>query len=582
MRRFLSPALLALLLTQPACSNKSSSSDVTSDLGNEVLAEIMADVPAVPDLQDSTAELIPDSAVVELPDSTTADATEVQTETQASDADTVTEPSGPLPFSPGPYGTQQGDTAGPFVLPTTTGDFDFQKRWSGGNDSYIFALYVDGYDYVSQLWNSSAADLLKKSPLNVHYFFMTYQEDAASVIEAQETRIRAEIETLSDAQKLHWPDRVHFVTTRPQDLGNWITDVLSEHGYVAFSIDRFQHLREVGMLLEFPGDETAKLKFLRHEAEYFNYEWDRDTRLQAEENVTLVPLFDEAFFANNQYVEVEFPDAAVMAGFDTLELDTTMACETASDESCGEWDYLADLYLCSLDEPETCTIEVARFITTYGRPAHWVTDISSMLPLFKDGGTFRFRMNNSWQSYRLTQTLRLSNRGKGLVPAEIQPLWMEGGWFNLDYNPAHPPIKVQLPEDAKKVEIVAYITGHGFAWDQANCAEFCKHQHYFGINGDEYSKLHPEAGIMTGCLARVPEGVVPNQYGTWPLGRGGWCPGLDVAPWVADITPSVVPGENEISYRALYFGKEYDPEPTGDESATPGNIRLSSYLVIWK
>ena len=35
---------------------------------------------------------------------------------------------------------------------------------------------------------------------------------------------------------------------------------------------------------------------------------------------------------------------------------------------------------------------------------------------------------------------------------------------------------------------------------------------------------------------KVHLGVVPNQYGTWPYGRAGWCPGQQVEWWEVDVT----------------------------------------------
>jgi hypothetical protein len=488
---------------------------------------------------------------------------------------------GPLPFSEGPYGVTPGSVAGPFVLPTLSGDWDFEKRFSGGNDSYVFLLYASGYPYMDQIWNSNPADLFRHSPPNAHYFFLSYEADAQDIVTQQKQRVQEALESLGTDKQTHWSTRVHFVPQPVSDMDNWITDVLKNKGYFAFCIDRTQRLRETGMLMEFPGDQLGKMRFLRHEVEYFNYLWDLDERLAAEPDVVQVPVFQQELFDNVRHVDVSFPDAETMAGFDTLEMDMFMACDNPSDSSCGEWDYLADMHLCRTDDPEVCDLEVGRWITAYGRPGRWVTDISSLLALVKEGGVRRFKMNNTWQAYRLTLTFRLSNRSKGAVPVEFVPLW-KGGWFNLDYNPAHPPIEVDIPDGAKRVEIVAYITGHGFAWDKANCAEFCNHQHHFTVNGTTYKKEHPEAGTNSGCLLRVPEGVTPNQFGTWPLGRGGWCPGLDVAPWVADLTAAVHTGTNTIEYRALYFNQPYDPKPSPDGGgATPGNIAMSSYLVVW-
>jgi hypothetical protein len=67
--------------------------------------------------------------------------------------------------------------------------------------------------------------------------------------------------------------------------------------------------------------------------------------------------------------------------------------------------------------------------------------------------------------------------------------------------------------------------------------------------------------------------MVPNQGGTWWFGRGGWCPGQQVTPWVEDLTASVTPGQTAtLSYRGLRGGSD-PPDDSGD-------IVLSSYLVI--
>jgi hypothetical protein len=69
--------------------------------------------------------------------------------------------------------------------------------------------------------------------------------------------------------------------------------------------------------------------------------------------------------------------------------------------------------------------------------------------------------------------------------------------------------------------------------------------------------------------------MTPNQYGTWWFGRGGWCPGQQVDPFVVDITADAPPGQTvELTYRALFNGGE---PPDGS-----GNIVLSSHLVVYR
>ena len=54
-------------------------------------------------------------------------------------------------------------------------------------------------------------------------------------------------------------------------------------------------------------------------------------------------------------------------------------------------------------------------------------------------------------------------------------------------------------------------------------------------------------GKNDGCIAEDARGMVPNQSGTWWLGRGGWCPGEQVEPWIVDVTADAKPGTREFT-----------------------------------
>ncbi len=128
---------------------------------------------------------------------------------------------------------------------------------------------------------------------------------------------------------------------------------------------------------------------------------------------------------------------------------------------------------------------------------------------------------------------------------------------------------------------MAVISGHGFGADTANCAEFCNHTHHFVVNGVEHIKAHPEAGTDEGCVDQVAVGTTPNQFGTWFFGRGGWCPGLDIPPWVVDVTADVTPGETaSIAYQGLLDGEPYDPDLTGGTFYP--RIDMVSWLAIYE
>ena len=87
---------------------------------------------------------------------------------------------------------------------------------------------------------------------------------------------------------------------------------------------------------------------------------------------------------------------------------------------------------------------------------------------------------------------------------------------------------------------------------------------------------YTEAGTSQGCERDIADGVVPNQAGTWWFGRGGWCPGKRVKPWIEDITGDVTPGaEATFTYQATLNG-------SSDLTGAAGNILLNTWAVVYE
>jgi hypothetical protein len=170
--------------------------------------------------------------------------------------------------------------------------------------------------------------------------------------------------------------------------------------------------------------------------------------------------------------------------------------------------------------------------------------------------------------------MRFSNAGKGYAPVQLTPLF-SGGTFDAHYNDTRTPVDVPIPADAKRVELWALTTGHG-SDPATQCAEFCNHQHEMTVNQKVYVQEFKEAATNEGCIAQAAHGMVPNQGGTWWFGRGGWCPGKQVDPWIVDVTQDVTLGQTAtVKYRGLFAGQ------TPADGGT-GNIVLSSYLVVYR
>jgi hypothetical protein len=495
------------------------------------------------------------------------------------------------PWSDGPYGKQRGDVADDFTLDLADGsEWRFKDQYSGC-ESYIFlpdTIPVSQLDKTS-IWTKDLPALLKGSPRNVHYFFVSRlgTDDAAKAsTDAMTAKIATALGALKQPDADHWKERLHVVAKRAALLDGWVKDVLSTIGVGGFAIDRFQRVRGIGNLADVKRFKQAlqdamawpweqNLAYAQYEARYFNAQFERQAKLDAE-NATVVPFWKGEVLSQFAEIDVDLPSEADMAKFDTLEVEIESACPDATKiefGNCGAWDYIAAL---SVQDDQMNNIEFARFITSYHRETHWVVDASPMLFLFKKGGKRHFRWDFAppWnvQPTATKLSLRFSNQNKGYA-AEGATFLFAGGDFTSMYNASHMPIDVPIPADAKHVELVAIVTGHGSGTNQ--CSEFCDHQHSFKVNGMEHVKDHPEAGTIDKCIAHVDNGMVPNQGGTWWFGRGGWCPGQQVDPWIVDVTKEVTPGMNAtIEYQGLYAGAQ---PPDGS-----GNIDLVSYLVIYK
>jgi hypothetical protein len=268
------------------------------------------------------------------------------------------------------------------------------------------------------------------------------------------------------------------------------------------------------------------------------------------------------------YVAYVTPEDEILAETIACECQTPVGAAIESTHICnGEGTGLGD---CRCG----CPHQVAGWITTYHREGRWVTDITPMLATMQAGGEFTFNMD-AGERLDLDLSLMFANTGVGERPREYQFL-QGGGGFGENYNEGRRPMEFEVPDWTTRVEIVAFTTGHGFGRAAGNCAEFCNHTHHWEMNNRvEFLQQFPEADDSDACLEQVDVGTIPNQFGTWPFGRSGWCPGLDVAPWRADITDSLVEGTNTLRYQGLYRARPWEPEAAG------GNIRMWSYLVFY-
>ncbi len=472
--------------------------------------------------------------------------------------------------------------AADFTVPTLRlGDWNLKEIWTGC-ESYLIIpdkpKQCEGWS--RELWSRDVDTLLERLPANVRVLFVAQDSDESERLDslyALKEKVDEYVGELPADEQDRWYHRIIYITQKAREIEGWLGPNLFSPKW-GFGIDRFQRIRYIGSFADWSRYDiemnwfAPNLSMAANEPVYYNFEFERDQAMQ-EENATVVSLYPGDAFSGTQFVDIELPDAEAMASFDTMSFDLYLGCDGSGEfGTCPAWDYLVYLYLCDEGDPEICTTEFGRWITTYHREGRWVHDASGLLPLIAEGGTRRFAFETS-QIYEVKLDIRLSNQSK---PARAdQSIYLfSGGPFDNDYNDKYDPIDIWIPADAAKVELATVITGHGMS-DGSNCAEFCNTTHHFFVNGSENMIDFPFIGNNAGCMDQTAQGTVPNQYGTWWYGRSGWCPGKEVPVLMTDITAQVTLGDdNTFEYEGNYEG--------GPFNEGGAKIRMRSWVVISK
>ncbi|HIN86839.1 MAG TPA: hypothetical protein EYN06_10185 [Myxococcales bacterium] len=591
---------IALLVGCGGGSGNSSDSKVTTDGADTPTDDVVQEVAAYDEVNDpgdidESSDLPTDEDVAldvdDPPD--TAPPEDVEPPTPVEHCEGLMLDKTPM-NTDGPFGYYRHDLADDFKFYLLDGDpWVLSEHWTGC-DVYVFITNTRSNSQLdpSSIWNRDVDTLLAMSPKNVHFFFMATRSvsSAVSDLKAMQGRVDEALAGLSPEDADYWLSRVHVGGAHFSKFTGWLKTIFTgaAHAY-GFAIDRHQQIRLLGSFAdvtrykeELKAKEMwpweANMGYAAHDVRQYNFEYLRNKKLAAEEGVTIVSPWSGEVLKHWVTTETEFPSAEEIAKFDTLEIDLTMDCpdpKKGEFGNCGAWDYLSHIYLQDSEDPEKW-IEVARFITTYHREGRYLVDATPILAFLKDGGkrTLKYDISPQWnqQAYLTQMDFRFSNRNKGYRLTQAIELW-KGASFNKAYNDNFETKTVDIPATAKHVALFAIITGHGM--DTQNCAEFCNHQHFFTVNSKTYTKKHPAVGQQEGCISEIENGMVPNQGGTWWFGRGGWCPGQQVEPFVADVTAEVAAGE---SATLSYEGKLNGSTPPDNA----GNIRMSSLLVIYE
>ena len=480
-----------------------------------------------------------------------------------------------------------------FSFPTLNGSFNFKDRWTG-HDVYFFMFkYTDSSgNNNGATWGQNPGKFIRNLPENTHLFYGSFDNSYHSDVTQQRNAVLA---GLTSSEEAHWDNRIHYIDMDASNLGGGLGSMISNiRNPLYMGIDRFQLARETGSLYAWTTQSNDPYH-LSHETNQWVAEFPTKIRSQ-DPAVHAVTVMDfqrhsggwGAGHSSSSNATFQLPEN--MSAYDTLEVYHEHACYERANRyqksdgtygGCHEWDYLAYLYICDASNSSICDTEMVRWITTYGREGMWLTDISPYLFMLNDDEERRFKYSGANRG-DLTITFLFSDWGSG-KRAMNGTYAFSGGQFDGTYNNESRygrQLNFSVPAYATSVEIVATITGHGFNKDTANCAEFCDHQHYYTMGTHQTYEWHPIVYSSEGCEQEVRNGVVANQFGSWPFGRAGWCAGQDVKQWTYDITDWVDNSSvNHLVYRGYYNGAEYIPS---DGIGNGGrNIRAVVWIVFY-
>ena len=194
---------------------------------------------------------------------------------------------------------------------TEFGFWDFEQEWNG-EESYIFIHYSPSVNYSTALWLSNEREaLLNNSPMNVHYFFVSSRESAMEDVLSIKELYDEILNNMSADLQTHWKKHLHFVPTPTDSLNNWLTEALN--GKYALGIDRFQKLKQIGYLGNPNGFTGTYVNYLAHEAHYYNYVWDAMTE---EEDYFELTIFDSTLYSGGwsptTSTLIELPDSELL------------------------------------------------------------------------------------------------------------------------------------------------------------------------------------------------------------------------------------------------------------------------------
>lgn len=219
-------------------------------------------------------------------------------------------------------------------------------------------------------------------------------------------------------------------------------------------------------------------------------------------------------------------------------------------------------------------VEIGRYITPYGigfdlgaNGFTWIYDVTDYQMYLHD--LVDLAAHNTQELIDLKFAFI-----EGIPPRDVhdrRPVWSEWrsyGYQALDNDTELASTSVVLSDTSSMFKLKTRMSGHGQVGNQA-CCEWVQKDHKILVDGVE--RFNWNIWRTTAC----GDSPIPEQGGTWPYAREGWCPGDLVPEYDHELTPYVTPGAT--------VALDYDitPVPVADPGQAGGNYVAAFDLISY-
>ncbi|GAB5358298.1 hypothetical protein AAMO2058_000446000 [Amorphochlora amoebiformis] len=161
-------------------------------------------------------------------------------------------------------------------------------------------------------------------------------------------------------------------------------------GIEMFGVDCQQRFRTLGTF------EEASLTSAVLEMKYFNYQYKLNQELtRIRSSGLVINAIKPSDLQLTTQIKTTLTLPKNVDGFSALGVELKLTCPDGIRSRCGEYDHLLSLTASHITQGDKKGegFEIARFVSPFSGPGHWLADASPWLPMFSNGAQFQFTLS---------------------------------------------------------------------------------------------------------------------------------------------------------------------------------------------